>query len=173
MKYFFLVLIVLFSFQIGWSELLISRDQAFEKVFPNSKIVKKNHFLSEKEKNSIQKLARSKVSSDLVDYYVAYQQNQIKGYLLIDTHLVRTKSQTLLIVLSPNGTVRKLLTLAFHEPQDYRVPIRWLNLFENQNLTDSLWMKQDIDAVSGSTLTSWAVLKSVRRALAIYQVLLR
>jgi hypothetical protein len=51
--------------------------------------------------------------------------------------------------------------------------VRWLEQFHDATLTDDLRIGRGIVAITGSTLTSEAVTGSVRRALAIYDVLLK
>ena len=81
--------------------------------------------------------------------------------------------ETVVVALNLKGQIKQIRILTFSEPKDYLVPARWLALFEKKDLDESLWIKQDIPVVAGSTLSSWAVLKSARTALAFYKVVIK
>ena len=85
---------------------------------------------------------------------------------------VRTLPEALLIVIAPDGSVRSLRVLAFHEPTEYQPSERWLAQMDGKQLGPDLHLKRAIHTIAGATLSSQAVTRSVRTALALYQVLL-
>ena len=93
------------------------------------------------------------------------------GYAFIDLHTVRTLPEAFLVVLSPEGVVRTLRVLAFHEPVDYLPSARWYAQFDHKALRDSLRVGGDIHGIVGATLSARATTRGVRRALAFYEVL--
>ena len=95
------------------------------------------------------------------------------GFAIFDTHVVRTLPETFLAVLTPQGTVAATHLLAFYEPSEYAPPDRWLAQFTGVGLSDELRVGRGIVGITGSTLTSEAVTGGIRRALAIYNVLLK
>jgi hypothetical protein len=102
--------------------------------------------------------------------YVGYRGEEITGYSLLDTHLVRTLTETLLIVLDASGALSATYLMAFHEPMEYRPSERWLALLENRHLSDDLRVGRAIAGITGATLSAAAVVAGVRRALAVYEV---
>ena len=76
-------------------------------------------------------------------------------------------------MLKPDGTVRSLRVLAFHEPLEYKPHDRWYQQFEDRSLREQLRLGRDIHGVVGATLSSRATTRGVRRALAFYEVLVR
>ena len=60
------------------------------------------------------------------------------GYAIIDTHTLRTKTETVMFVLNPDGSLRQTEVLAFFEPQDYQAGGNWMELFYDKNLDNSL-----------------------------------
>jgi hypothetical protein len=150
-----------------------ARSQMFEVAFPDAETVQaKDYFLTENQRSSIEQLAVRALDSNLVTIYEARRDDRILGFAVLDTHVVRTLPETFLVVLAPDGSVAGTHILAFHEPLEYMPSQRWLALFEKRSLTDELRLGHDIAGVTGSTLSGRAVLGGVRRALAIYQVLL-
>ena len=77
------------------------------------------------------------------------------------------------MVLSPDGEVRTLRILAFHEPLDYMPSDRWYAQFEAKDTRSQLRLGNDIHGIVGATLSAQATTRGVRRALAIYQVLVK
>jgi Na+-translocating ferredoxin:NAD+ oxidoreductase RnfG subunit len=84
---------------------------------------------------------------------------------------VRTVSEALLVALTPEGTVRSVRLLAFHEPEEYRPPSRWLAQFEGAHLGPGLRLGRDVHTIAGATLTSRAATRAVRRALVLHRLL--
>ena len=150
-----------------------ARSEMFDVAFPQAEsVVAKDYFLTKEQRAAIEHLAIRGLDSDLVTVYTAYRGNEVLGYAILDTHRVRTLPESFLVVLDTKGTVASTHILAFHEPLEYMPSDRWLALLENRSLTDDLRLGRDIAGVTGSTLSSHAVLGGVRRALAIYEVLL-
>jgi len=78
-----------------------------------------------------------------------------------------------MVVLAPDGNVVGTYLLAFYEPPEYAPPERWLAQFRGATLSSELRVGRGIAGITGSTLTSEAVTGGLRRALAIYAVLLK
>jgi hypothetical protein len=149
-----------------------SRDEIAAIAFPDcDRVETRRIFLTAGERERIEKIAGSRLDSDLLSVYRGYRGAERVGYALLDTHLVRSMTQTLLVVIDANGTVAATYVMAFHEPSEYMVSERWLRLFEDRPLTDDLRVGRAIVGITGSTLTARAVVSSVRRALAIHEVL--
>ena len=155
-------------------KVFLSRSEALELAFPDAESVESHTFvLTDVQAERVEALARASLDSRLVTVYTATGEDGVLGYALIDVHRVRTMSEGLLVVLSPGGEIRNLRLLAFHEPEEYAPSPRWLEQFRGQPLSDRLRLGGDIHAIAGSTLTSRAVTQAVRRAAALYEVLLR
>jgi hypothetical protein len=129
-------------------------------------------FLSEGQRERIEKMAGSKLEGDLLTVYEGYRGEKVVRYAVLDTHLVRTLPETLLIVLDGSGALAATYLMAFHEPMEYRPSERWLDVLDNQRLSDDLRVGRAIVGITGATLSARAVVASVRRTLAAYEVLL-
>jgi len=150
-----------------------SRDEALHLAFPEAdRTEARDFFLTPEQRQSIQKMARSELDSDLVTVYFGYAGERVLGYAIFDTHVVRTLPETFLTVLSPSGAVTATYVVAFHEPLEYLPSERWLKQVDGKSAGDDLQVGQGIAAITGSTLSSNAVMGGVRRALAIHAVLL-
>lgn len=150
-----------------------ARSEMLEVAFPQAESVHaKDYFLTKEQRSAIEHLAIRGLDSDLVTVYTAHRGDEVLGYAILDTHVVRTLPETFLVVLGLDGSIKATHILAFHEPLEYMPSERWLALLENRTLTDDLRLGRAVAGITGSTLSSHAVLGGVRRALAIYEVLL-
>jgi hypothetical protein len=151
-----------------------ARDEALKLAFPDAdRVVPKDFFLTRDQRTAIETLAKSKLESDLLTVYVGHHGEQVIGYAIFDTHVVRTLPETFLVVLSPTGAVTGTYLLAFYEPPEFAPPERWLAQFHDATLNDELRVGRGIVGITNSTLTSEAVTGGIRRALAIHAALLK
>jgi len=149
-----------------------SRTEALALAFPDAERVEsETHVLSDHQVVRIQELARSEIDSKLVNVYRGMRGDEVLGYAFIDIHTVRTLPEAFMVILSPEGNVRSLRILAFHEPLEYQPARGWYGQFERKSLTEPLRVGNDIHGVVGATLSARATTRGVRRALALYQVL--
>lgn len=151
-----------------------AKSEALEFAFPGAdRVESKTFFLTDEEKSRIEDLGKAPLESKLVVVHVGDKDGAPMGYAFIDSQVVRTLPETMLIVVSPEGSVAKLLLLAFNEPPEYEAPERWLEQFPGRTLGPELRVERDIHGIAGSTLTAHAVTTAVRRSLALFQVLIQ
>lgn len=167
---FFLTLFFV-SFDICIAKVYLKRDEALKLAFPEATVIEKaNVFLNGEEVNEIETISKVKNKSKLYVFYIGVKDDNILGYAVIDTHVLRTKTETVLYVLNPDGSLNKVEILAFFEPQDYMPSGKWLNLFSGKDLNDTLRVGKDLPNITGATITSNELSNSVRRILAVFQV---
>mgnify|MGYP001168045415 FL=1 len=153
--------------QGGW----VTRDEALAAVFPGAVVEAERVFLTEQQMAEITEIAGVEIESGLVARYVATRGNTVMGRAYVDTHVVRTKRESLLISLEADGSVRRVDVTAFLEPPDYLASERWLRQYSQRQLDDDLALQRAIRPIAGATLTANAANAAVRRVLAIDQVL--
>ncbi len=156
----------------SYAKIFYSKQEAMVLAFGEQATVKMLPlFLSKEERKRIQQLARVKLDSSLFAFYVGKQGDKIIGYAAIESRQVRTKPETLLIVLNAQGQLMQVETLAFHEPSEYQLSARWFAQLFNLPLAE-LTTGTGIQGISGATLSTRAAIDSVRKVLAMYQILL-
>lgn len=166
------VLLVLCGAAAAGAKVYYARQEAVDAAFPDADHVeKKTFFLTDEQKTRIEELSRAPLESKLVTAYAGEKDGKPLGYAFIDTQIVRTLPETLLVVVAPDQTVAKILLLAFYEPPEYEPSERWLEQFPGKKLDPELRVDRDVHGIAGATLTSHAVTTAVRRSLALYQVL--
>ena len=150
-----------------------AREELFELAFPDADEVKpRDFFITAEQRAAIQQRASSHLESDLVTVYVGLKDGKPIGYAMVDTHIVRTLPETYLIVLALDGSVTATHVIAFYEPLEYLPTERWLTRLDGAVLSPELRIGRAVAGITGSTLSTRAVIGGIRRALAVHAVLL-
>ncbi|MDA8793627.1 FMN-binding protein [Bacteriovoracaceae bacterium] len=152
---------------LSWGGLASSIEGELAKLYKDCLLPKERIFLTKEQKENIEKLSGVKLYSMLK---IRYKNKCNNSSIYIDSHIVRTLNQTLLLEVK-NQSIHKMKTLHFMEPLEYKSPIKWLKSFYTHKLNDKLKLNVDIDGLSGATLTATAVTNAGRKILAIEQVL--
>jgi electron transport complex protein RnfG len=150
---------------------LLTREEALAAVFPGARFEAERVFLTDDQITRAQELAGGDPSRALVARYIARRDGEIVGRAYVDTHVVRTKRESLLISLDVNREVRRVDVTAFLEPPEYVASERWLQQYQERALDGDLAVGRAIRPIAGGTLTGAAANAAVRRVLAIDQVL--
>ena len=148
------------------ARVLMSQKDALSLAFPGGAPERRTAFLSDAQAKAVEEAARSRLESKVWTYYVA---GSTTAYF--ESHLVRTMNETVMVVVDGNGAVRFVEILSFIEPDEYLASKRWLGQFPGRKLDDDLALRRGLRNISGASLTAEAVTRSVRRALAVHQVL--
>lgn len=150
-----------------------ARDEALQLAFPDAdRVEARDVILTKEQHDRIEKLGKAPLDTSLITVYVGWRGSAPAAYAIFDTHTVRTFPETFLVVLTPEGKVQATHVLAFHEPEEYLPSTRWLDTFKGTELTDELQVGRGVTAITGSTLSTRAVTSGIRRALAIWNVVI-
>ena len=166
-----LVFLVLLAAETATAAEHLTQTEALALVFPGATLERKEHFLTEEQRQKIQDLAKVEMKSRYVVSYEARQGTELLGVAFFDTHLVRTQQETAMIAISPKGTILRVEVIRFQEPEEYAAPQRWKDQLKGQSLSPKLSLKADIRPLSGASLTAQALVDASRRALAEFEVL--
>jgi len=151
---------------------LMTRDQALASAFPGATLERRSIVLDDGQAEAVQGRAQARLVSRVYGAYVATRHDSLLGVALFDTRTVRTMPGVFMTVIAPDSTVARADVLAFHEPDDYLPPGRWLAQFTGRAATDGLRPGRGIHGITGATLTARSVSESVRLSLAIYTLVL-
>jgi electron transport complex protein RnfG len=107
-------------------------------------------------------------------FYVASSGGRIDGYALIDEEKGEHLPITFAVKLSPEGKVQRQEVVVYREVQGDEVrDDRFRRQFVGKSAHDQLELEQDIVAVSGATISSRAMTVGVKRALVLFDELVR
>jgi hypothetical protein len=168
-----IIMLLLVGAATADAKIFYSKNEAMVLAFgENAQVENLSLFPDDQQVTAIQQAAKVKLESGMFTFYVGKQQDKVLGYAAIETITVRTKPETLLIVLTPEGELQKVVTLAFHEPPEYQPPERWFDQLNGKPMAD-LDFNKGIQGVSGATLSTRAAVSSARKVLAIYQAMIK
>jgi len=157
----------------SYATIFFSKNEALDLAFgKDAQVEILSLFPDDQQTSKIQTMAKAKLDSGLFSFYVGKNKAHMVGYAAIETITVRTKPETLMILLSADGELLNIFTLAFHEPPEYQPPERWFKQLYKRQLLDMDFNK-GIDGIAGATLSTRAAISSVRKVLAIYQVMIK
>jgi len=103
--------------------------------------------------------------------YAGVAGGSVAGYAYFDTHRVRTVAETVMIVVSPEGKIRKIDILSFDEPPEYLPKPRWIDQLRGRKLDDDLSLKRSIRPISGASLSGRAIVNASRKILALHRAI--
>ena len=149
----------------------ITRAEALALAFPDAEIAAERVFLTVDQVREVEARSGEAMASGLIARYVATRDGVVVGRAYVDTHVVRTKKESLLIALDADGTVWRIDVTAFLEPPEYVAPEVWMKQYTTRTLTSELDLQRAIRPLAGATLTARATNGAVRRVLAIDAVL--
>jgi len=149
----------------------ISREEALADVYAGAQIRAEQVFLTPMQVKQVATSAGTDVPSPLIARYLASRNGTVVGRAYVDTHVVRTKKESLLISLDAEGRLLRIDVTAFLEPPEFRAPEPWLRQYRGRALDEELTVNRAIRPIAGATLTARAANAAVRRALAIDRLL--
>lgn len=153
---------------------VLTQDEALRMAFPEpAEVVRRTAFLDESDMERAEELAAPavEVEEPVVTYYVGREDGAPLGVAYFDSHEVRTLTEVLMVVVTPEGEVARVEVLRFDEPREYRPPEEWLEEFRGKDLSSRVSTSGSIVNITGATLTSRAVTRAVRRVLALHRVI--
>ncbi|MBY0401535.1 FMN-binding protein [Myxococcota bacterium] len=165
--------LLLVSPPVAEAKIFASQKQALAEAFPDATRIERKTFILKREQAArVAELLGAEAEAKIVVFHVAYQDERVIGFGEIAVHKVRTQPEAMLIVLNPDGRVRSVRIIAFHEPLDYMPTDRWYAQFVGKKKGDGLGLGREIHGVVGATLSAQAATDAVRRILAYWEVLL-
>jgi hypothetical protein len=157
------------------AEALLAKDEALALAFPAAQVSVQTVFLTEEQARAVKERTGQEPPSKLFTFYTARRDGTTVGYGVIETHVVRTLPEAVLVVLSPAGAIDRILMLAFYEPPEYRPPDRWLQQFQGRTAGDGRdWrVGRDVHGLTGATLTAHAMTDALRRISVMFDLVIR
>lgn len=167
----YFVVVALFG---GWvspvqAQVLMAQDEALHRAFPDATSVRRRSLVLTTEKIAgIKGAEQLRLKPGIVTYFVGHRDTQQLGIATIDSGVVRTHQAVFMSVFSPDGVLKDVFVLAFHEPPEYIPTEGWFKQFQGKKRDEPLIAGKDVAGVMGSTLSVQAITGSVRRMQNIF-----
>ena len=133
---------------------VVSRQEALNAVFAGATITGDRVYLTVEQAERIAEISREDIRTRIYARYVARRDGVVVGRAYVDTHVVRTKRESLLISLEADGRVRRIDVTAFLEPPEYVPSDRWRRQYYERPLGDDIAIHRAIRPIAGGTLTT-------------------
>lgn len=164
------LLLLLFTLTLH-AQLIISPFDAMKLHFgEDSKIEKKTLLLTSEESNAVSELAKVKLDTKIYKTFRAFKEGKLLGYGILVLHKVRSKDTAILSIIAPDGRLVTIEIIAFNEPIEYLPSKSWIEVLNNQTLSDSLALGKEIPSISAATMSARAATNAARIALSIFDV---
>lgn len=144
-------------------------QKVIEEMYPQCSLKKESVFIDKNERELIEQKTGYKLHSRLSLRYRGLCNNK-KITLYVDSHIVRTLNETLVIEVTEDAKINQIKVASFMEPQEYIPPKKWIDQFNKKTLASEMRVRKDIDGLSGATLSANAIAKAAKRILAIHEI---
>lgn len=107
-----------------------------------------------------------------INQHVVYKDGKIIGYTYEDTVIGKWGPIHYAVMLDTEGQIIKTNILAFYEIRGRpAMKRRFLKQYRDKSIADPVQLRQDIDGVSGATITSRSLTDGVRKILHVHHLL--
>lgn len=150
-------------------------EQAQQALFPNAdRFVSHPVLLSESQRTAIEKYARVRMRTNQQPVWRAEANGETQGWFVLDEVYGKHEFITYAVALSADGAVQGIEVLDYRETHGGEIRNeRWRAQFDGKRYGDTLKLGDDIQNISGATLSCKHLTEGVRRVLAIHSVVLR
>ncbi|MDP6370724.1 MAG: FMN-binding protein [Planctomycetota bacterium] len=151
--------------------------EALALAFPKCEVERGTIYLDKAQRAAVERAAGAPLVTRVLHPYRASRSDpktglvQEVGTAYFETHRVRAKRETLMVVVDPHGRLVRIEVLAFREPREYLPRRPFYAQFASRQLDDSLRLGKGLRTVAGCTLTCRATEQAARRILALDRVL--
>ena len=151
------------------AETLLTREQALKVVFPKSESVQpETKVLTTEQRAELENNTGLRFPEAEYPTFVAKSKNAIDGYGVILNEIGKHENITFIVGVSPKGKVLEVAVMEYRESRGSEVKERrFLGQFHGKTSSDPIRVNQDIVNYTGATLSSYAIARGVRRALAL------
>lgn len=153
------------------ANVLLAKEEALALAFSTGvEVLERSVVLTADQRDKIEGLAQTKLSSALFHYYEGRVNGEVAGYAVIDARVMRTNQAVFMVVLSKDLVVQKVVMLAFNEPMEYMPAEAWFRYLEGNKSFSDLIPGQGLPAIAGSTLSVTGISDGVRAVKASFDV---
>src|SRR3954453_9088795 len=154
------------------AETLLTQEQAIKVVFPKSDSVQAEvKALTPEQRKTLEENTGLRFPEQEYPFFVATTKGQADGYAVILNEIGKHENITFIVGVAPKGKVIEVAVMEYRESRGEEVKEqRFLSQFKGKKSGDPIRVNQDIVNYTGATLSSYAIARGVRRALALTQL---
>jgi len=151
------------------AETLLTQEQALKVVFPKSEVVQpETKALTPEQRADLENNTGLRFPEAEYPTFVAKAKGVTDGYAVILNEIGKHENITFIVGVSSKGKVLEVAVMEYRESRGGEVrERRFLSQFHGKTSSDPIRVNQDIVNYTGATLSSYAIARGVRRALAL------
>jgi FAD:protein FMN transferase len=150
------------------AQTFLTEDQALRSLFGNSDITRQEKVINDTDRQALLKSAGLHFPESSFAFLVAEQDQKSLGYALVMNEIGKSEPITFMVAVSSEHRVVDILVMVFRESRGGEIrEARFLRQFKGKKGSDALTVNRDIVNYSGATLSSKAIARGVKRALAL------
>ncbi|MGP0566404.1 MULTISPECIES: FMN-binding protein [unclassified Nitrospina] len=149
----------------------LTKMEALKLAFPNTRFVKKKKvWLSEAQREAISNILEEDYDERRLTWYIGLDdKKEPLGYMVVGNEIGRSYPITFMVVINPDGTVRDVEIMVYREPHGWEVRFEpFMSQFFGR---DSKNPFNDINNITGATLSVRSMTRGVKKAVAAYKVI--
>lgn len=172
MGFLFLIFSLISSSALCQSTVFLTPADALKLIFKDSKeVIKEEHLVTPEIQEEVKKLLGYELPKSNYPFYIGKTDGKVDGYAVIDEQIGKVMPITFMTRINPDGKVAQVEVMVYRESHGGEVATkRFLNQFKEKNLQEELRLGKNVVHVTGATLSSQALVKGVKRDLALYQI---
>lgn len=145
-------------------------EQAQQAIFPDAKLTKAFVSLTDEQRLRVEKASGVKVP----DRQIRAWRSAADEYFIVDQVVGKHEFITYALGLNADGTIRQIEVLDYRESYGYEIRNKsWRRQFIGKSAAEPIRLDEDIQNISGATLSCRHITEGVRRLVASYAVALR
>src|SRR4051812_10005810 len=151
------------------AETLLTQEQALKIVFPKSEsVTAEKKVLTGEQRKQLENDTGLRFPEAEYSTFTAKTKSAADGYAVILNEIGKHENITFIVGVSPKGKVLEVAIMEYRESRGSEVKEqRFLSQFHGKTANDPIRVNQDIVNYTGATLSSYAIARGVRRALAL------
>ena len=154
-------------------QMFLNKKQALQLAFPGVKKVKKKKvWLSDAQTAAIQKILGDQIEYKerrVTHYFGLDDTGKPVGAMVIGNEIGRSYPITFMVVINPDGTVNDVEVMVYREPHGWEVRFEsFMSQFFGRDASDPF---NNINNITGATLSVRSMTKGVKKAVAEFQVI--
>lgn len=157
------------------SEVFLTVEEAPQAVFPEATQIERRDVTSDREfRGRVQELigrARPTIWEPFYITFIARKGKELLGYAVICEEIGKHRPITFITAVNPAGEVLDVAVMMYREAYggEVRYPA-FTKQFRGKSLDDPVAPRKDLKNISGATLSSRALARGVRKALAVIRL---
>lgn len=153
------------------AETLLTEPEVLKIVFPKAQSIETQvRTLTESQREDLQKKTAMRFSETEYRFFIGHGKAGIDGYGVIMNEIGKHEYITFMVGISPKGETRDVAVMDYRETRGWEVKEqRFLRQFRRKSLVDPITVDRDIVNYTGATLSSHAIARGVKKALALVQ----